>query len=104
MGDKTFFADLPGRPILKHLFWSSGEVARPSVCCPFDAPITSFILAVPFLYVVAFETPWGKECFPRVRVPYKLRSSSVPAKSNGFFNLCARGRGFPAWQTEHALE
>jgi integrase len=34
--------------------------------------INSFVSAVQFLYLVTLETPWGKECFPRVRRAQKL--------------------------------
>ena len=34
--------------------------------------VNTFISAVQFLYTVTLDMPWGKECFPRVRVPEKL--------------------------------
>jgi len=36
------------------------------------ASVNTFISAVQFLYTITLEMPWGRECFPRVRVPEKL--------------------------------
>ena len=34
--------------------------------------VNTFISAAQFLYTVTLDMPWGKQCFPRVRVPVKL--------------------------------
>jgi integrase/recombinase XerD len=34
--------------------------------------VNGFISAAQFLYTVTLDMPWGKECFPRLRVPDKL--------------------------------
>lgn len=37
-----------------------------------SSTINTFISSVQFLYLVTLEMPWGKECFPRVRVGQRL--------------------------------
>src|ERR1700722_4417104 len=34
--------------------------------------VNTFVASVQFLYTVTLETPWSKECFPRLRVPSTL--------------------------------
>ena len=47
--------------------------------------INSFISAIQFLYLVTLEMPWGKECFPRVRVATKLPIVLSPEEVERFF-------------------
>ena len=47
--------------------------------------INSFVSAVQFLYLVTLEMPWGKECFPRVRVASKLPVVLSPKEVSEFF-------------------
>jgi len=47
--------------------------------------INSFVSAVQFLYLVTLEMPWGKECFPRVRVALKLPVVLSPGEVELFF-------------------
>ena len=48
--------------------------------------VNSFISAIQFLYVVTLEMPWGKEYFPRVRVPHKLPVVLSPEEVLRFFD------------------
>jgi site-specific recombinase XerD len=56
--------------------------------------VNGFISAVQFLYLVTLEMPWGKECFPRVRVPYKLPVVLGPQEVEQLFRHigCIRNR------------
>ena len=47
--------------------------------------INSFLSAVQFLYLVTLEMPWGKECFPRVRVATQLPVVLSPEEVELFF-------------------
>jgi site-specific recombinase XerD len=47
--------------------------------------INSFISAIQFLYAVTLEMPWGKEHFPRVRVPRTLPVVLSPEEVLRFF-------------------
>jgi len=47
--------------------------------------INSFVSAVQFLYLVTLEMPWGKECFPRVRVGLTLPVVLSPEEVEQFF-------------------
>ena len=47
--------------------------------------INLFVSAVQFLYLVTLEMPWGKECFPRVRVAAKLPVVLSPDEVELFF-------------------
>jgi site-specific recombinase XerD len=48
--------------------------------------VNTFISSVQFLYTVTLEMPWGKECFPRVRVPEKLPIVLHPEEVAEFFD------------------
>ena len=48
--------------------------------------VNSFISAIQFLYLVTLEMPWGKEYFPRVRVPHKLPVVLSPEEVLRFFD------------------
>src|ERR1017187_10078748 len=48
--------------------------------------VNTFVAAVQFLYTVTLEMPWGKECFPRVRVAEKLPVVLDPEEVAGFFD------------------
>ena len=48
--------------------------------------INIFISSVQFLYTVTLDMPWGKECFPRVRVAQKLPVVLDPEEVAGFFD------------------
>ena len=47
--------------------------------------INAFLSAVQFLYLTTLEMPWGKECFPRVRVATKLPVVLSPEEVELFF-------------------
>jgi integrase/recombinase XerD len=47
--------------------------------------INTFISAIQFLYLETLEMPWGKECFPRVRVATKLPIVLSPDEVELFF-------------------
>jgi len=49
------------------------------------ASINTFVSAVQFLYLVTLEMPWGKECFPRLRVASKLPVVLSPEEVEQFF-------------------
>jgi integrase/recombinase XerD len=48
--------------------------------------VNTFISSVQFLYTQTLEMPWGKECFPRVRVAEKLPVVLDPEEVAGFFD------------------
>jgi integrase/recombinase XerD len=48
--------------------------------------INTFVAAAQFLYTVTLEMPWGKECFPRVRVANKLPVVLDPEEVAQFFD------------------
>jgi len=48
--------------------------------------VNTFVAAVQFLYTVTLEMPWGKECFPRVRVPSTLPVVLDPEEVAEFFD------------------
>ena len=47
--------------------------------------INTFVSAVQFFYQVTLEMPWGKECFPRVRLAHKLPVVLSPEEVERFF-------------------
>ena len=47
--------------------------------------VNTFISSVQFLYTVTLEMPWGKECFPRMRVADKLPVVLSPEEVEEFF-------------------
>ena len=48
--------------------------------------VNTFISSVQFLYTKTLDMPWGKECFPRVRVGEKLPVVLDPEEVAGFFD------------------
>jgi site-specific recombinase XerD len=48
--------------------------------------VNAFVASVQFLYTVTLEMPWGKECFPRVRVASKLPVVLDPEEVAEFFD------------------
>ena len=48
--------------------------------------VNIFISSVQFLYTKTLDMPWGKECFPRVRVAQKLPVVLDPEEVAGFFD------------------
>src|SRR5271168_4305727 len=48
--------------------------------------VNTFISSVQFLYTVTLDMPWGKECFPRVRVAETLPVVLDPEEVAGFFD------------------
>jgi site-specific recombinase XerD len=48
--------------------------------------INTFISSMQFLYTVTLEMPWGKECFPRLRVGSKLPVVLSPEEVEEFFS------------------
>ena len=48
--------------------------------------VNTFISSVQFLYTVTLEMPWGKQCFPRVRVAETLPVVLDPEEVAGFFD------------------
>ena len=48
--------------------------------------INTFISSVQFLYTVTLDMPWGKECFPRLRVASKLPVVLSPEEVEEFFS------------------
>jgi site-specific recombinase XerD len=48
--------------------------------------VNAFVASVQFLYTVTLEMPWGKECFPRVRVTTKLPVVLDPEEVAEFFD------------------
>jgi integrase/recombinase XerD len=48
--------------------------------------INTFISSVQFLYTVTLEMPWGKECFPRMRLGSRLPVVLSPEEVEEFFN------------------
>jgi len=48
--------------------------------------VNAFVASVQFLYTVTLEMPWGKECFPRVRVTSKLPVVLDPEEVAEFFD------------------
>jgi site-specific recombinase XerD len=48
--------------------------------------VNTFISSVQFLYTVTLDLPWGKECFPRVRVAETLPVVLDPEEVAGFFD------------------
>jgi integrase/recombinase XerD len=48
--------------------------------------VNLFISSVQFLYTKTLDMPWGKECFPRVRVAQKLPVVLDPEEVAGFFD------------------
>ena len=48
--------------------------------------VNAFVASVQFLYTVTLEMPWGKECFPRVRVPSTLPVVLDPEEVAEFFD------------------
>jgi integrase/recombinase XerD len=48
--------------------------------------VNTFVSSVQFLYTVTLEMPWGKECFPRLRVGSKLPVVLSPEEVEEFFN------------------
>jgi integrase/recombinase XerD len=48
--------------------------------------VNSFISSVQFLYTVTLEMPWGKQCFPRVRVAGTLPVVLDPEEVAAFFD------------------
>jgi integrase/recombinase XerD len=48
--------------------------------------VNTFISAVQFLYTVTLEMPWGKQCFPRVRVAETLPVVLAPEEVDCFFD------------------
>src|SRR5260221_2552993 len=48
--------------------------------------INTFVSSVQFLYTVTLEMPWGKECFPRLRVGSKLPVVLSPEEVEEFFH------------------
>jgi site-specific recombinase XerD len=49
--------------------------------------VNTFVSAIQFLYLVTLEMPWGKHCFPRVRVASKLPVVLDPEEVAGFFDF-----------------
>src|SRR5258705_12328874 len=47
--------------------------------------VNAFISSAQFLYLVTLEMPWGKECFPRLRVASKLPVVLSPEEVEEFF-------------------
>ena len=47
--------------------------------------VNSFTSAVQFLYLVTLEMPWGKQCFPRVRIGTSLPVVLSPEETQAFF-------------------
>ena len=47
--------------------------------------VNSFTSAVQFLYLVTLEVPWGKQCFPRVRIGSSLPVVLSPEETETFF-------------------
>jgi integrase len=47
--------------------------------------INTFVSSVQFLYLVTLEMPWGKQCFPRVRLATKLPIVLSPLEVSQFF-------------------
>ena len=47
--------------------------------------INTFVSAIQFLYLETLDMPWGKECFPRVRVATKLPVVLSPEEVELFF-------------------
>lgn len=47
--------------------------------------INTFVAAIQLLYTVTLEMPWGKECFPRVRLGHKLPVVLSPEEVTRFF-------------------
>jgi integrase/recombinase XerD len=50
------------------------------------ASVNTFVSAIQFLYLVTLEMPWGKHCFPRVRVASKLPIVLDPEEVSEFFD------------------
>jgi integrase/recombinase XerD len=48
--------------------------------------VNAFVASMQFLYTVTLEMPWGKECFPRVRVASKLPVVLDPEEITEFFD------------------
>jgi integrase/recombinase XerD len=48
--------------------------------------VNTFISSVQFLYTKTLDMPWGKECFPRVRVAEKLPVVLHPEEVAAFFD------------------
>jgi site-specific recombinase XerD len=48
--------------------------------------VNTFISTVQFLYTVTLEMPWGKECFPRLRIGSKLPVVLCPEEVEEFFS------------------
>ena len=48
--------------------------------------INTFVAAAQFFYTVTLEMPWGKECFPRMRVPSTLPVVLDPEEVAEFFD------------------
>ena len=48
--------------------------------------VNTFISSVQFLYTVTLEMPWGKQCFPRVRIAETLPVVLDPDEVAGFFD------------------
>jgi len=48
--------------------------------------VNAFVASVQFLYTVTLEMPWGKECFPRVRVASTLPVVLDPEEVAEFFD------------------
>lgn len=48
--------------------------------------VNCFVSAIQFLYLVTLEMPWGKHCFPRVRVASKLPVVLDPEEVAEFFD------------------
>lgn len=48
--------------------------------------VNAFVASVQFLYTVTLEMPWGKECFPRVRVASTLPVVLDPEEVTEFFD------------------
>jgi site-specific recombinase XerD len=48
--------------------------------------VNTFISSVQFFYTKTLDMPWGKECFPRVRVGEKLPVVLDPEEVAGFFD------------------
>ena len=47
--------------------------------------VNTFVSSVQFLYTVTLEMPWGKECFPRLRVANRLPVVLSPEEVEEFF-------------------
>ena len=48
--------------------------------------INTFVSSIQFLYTVTLEMPWGKDCFPRLRVGSKLPVVLSPEEIEVFFS------------------